>query len=183
LYLCWIKGAMNKIPFIIFTVMVVLFALIFYKGKDPAQLESVMIGRDVPVFNLKSPLENEQGFSSEDLKAQVSIVNVFASWCIGCLAEHKVLENISKEEAVSLYGLNYKDKPENVKKWLDKHGNIYKLIGSDRNGRVAIDWGVYGVPETFIVDENGVIRYKHVGPVTQDVYEETFKPLLKILKK
>ena len=174
---------MNKIPFIIFVVFVALFSVVFLKGKDPSIIESVMIGKAAPSFNLKPTLKGGKNFSNKDFKGKVSIVNVFASWCLACKVEHKTLANISKAEEVPLYGINYKDKPEDIKNWLKKHGNIYNLIGADSDGRVSIDWGVYGVPETFIVDKEGIIRYKHVGPVTDEVYEETFKPLLRILKK
>jgi len=174
---------MNKLPFIIFAIFVAIFALVFIEGKDTSIIESVMIGKPVPQFNLPSAIKGQKSFSSDRLKGKVSIVNVFASWCVACQLEHNMLKKITKEENINIYGIDYKDKPENLKKWLDKRGNFYKLIGDDSKGRVAIDWGVYGVPESFIIDKKGIIRYKHVGPLTGQVYKDVFKPLLAELKK
>ncbi len=167
---------MNKIPLVLFLLLVGCFAALLLQGKNPAELESVMIGRPAPAFDLK-------GFSSRNLQGTPSLVNVFASWCLPCQLEQGMLEKIGAAENIPIYGLNYKDTPQKLALWLKKFGDPYDAIGADADGRVAIDWGVTGVPETFIVDAAGVIRYKHVGMVTDDVYQKIFKPLLAELKQ
>lgn len=174
---------MNKIPLIIFLLLACFFAVLLLNGKDPAFVESVMIGRPAPVFHLSGGSKGDGGFSSGDLRGKPSIVNVFASWCLTCRIEQGILEEIGRAEDIPVYGLNYKDTPDKMAAWLKKYGDPYDAIGADRDGRVAIDWGVYGVPETFIVDAKGVIRYKHIGAVTDDDYQNIFKPLLAELKK
>lgn len=174
---------MNKIPLLLFVVLAGFFAVLLLQGKDPAEVKSVMVGRKVPVFKLSHSLKKGAFFSSEDLKGTPSIVNVFASWCVTCRLEQGILEGIAKDEDIPVYGLNYKDKRVDLLAWLKKYGNPYTAIGDDTDGRVAIDWGVYGVPETFIVDAEGVIRYRHVGVVTDEVYQDIFKPLLAEIKK
>ncbi len=148
--------------------------------RDPSTLPSALIDHPVPTFELpglEGPEGNEDGLSSDDLKGQVSLVNVFASWCIPCRVEHPVLMRLA-EEGIPIYGINYKDKPEQVQAWLAELGNPFKKIGADRNGRVGIDWGVYGVPETFVIDADGRIRYKFVGPIQARDLDETLRPIL-----
>jgi cytochrome c biogenesis protein CcmG/thiol:disulfide interchange protein DsbE len=116
------------------------------------------------------------------LKGEVSLVNVFASWCVACREEHPVLMNLRREGFVPIHGLNYKDRPEDAARWLDTLGDPYTRTGADLDGRVAIDWGVYGVPETFVVDRDGRIAYKHIGPVTPDVLEKKLRPLIASLR-
>jgi cytochrome c biogenesis protein CcmG/thiol:disulfide interchange protein DsbE len=124
----------------------------------------------------------EIGFSSGDLPGRVSLVNVFASWCAPCRAEHKVLNALAKSQRVPIYGINYKDRTEAARAWLAELGNPYTRIGAD-SGRVGIEWGVYGVPETFVVDRQGRIRYKHVGPLTQADLDRKILPLIAKLEK
>ena len=113
------------------------------------------------------------GFDSDDLKTgTITLVNAFASWCLPCLAEHPILTELAKRNGIRLYGINYKDKPEDAAAWLRTHGNPYARIGTDASGRVSIDWGVYGVPETHIVDGEGRIRYRHIGPIDAAAAEE-----------
>lgn len=173
---------MNKLPLILFLVLAGFFAVLLLRGKDPAEIESALIGKPVPVFDLPAAMNGQKGLSSRDLHGTPSVVNVFASWCVACQAEQKTLEVIAKQEKVPVYGLNYKDDPKKLALWLKKYGNPYTAIGADKDGLAAIDWGVYGVPETFIIDQNGIIRYKHVGAVTEDVYQKIFKPLLQELR-
>jgi cytochrome c biogenesis protein CcmG/thiol:disulfide interchange protein DsbE len=148
--------------------------------RDPSTLPSALINHPVPTFELPG-LEgaegNEDGLSSDDLKGQVSLVNVFASWCVPCRVEHPVLMRLA-EEGIPIYGINYKDKPDQVEGWLAELGNPFKKIGADRNGRVGIDWGVYGVPETFVIDADGRIRYKFVGPIQARDLDQTLRPIL-----
>lgn len=163
------------IPLIVFAVIAALFALQLYSG-DPSKLPSVLIDKKVPQFDLKplAGLERDgqavPGFSSADLASgQVTVVNVWASWCVPCRLEHPYITELARHGGARVYGLNYKDKTENALKFLSQLGNPFGAVGVDDTGRVAIDWGVYGVPETFIVDGSGTIRYKHVGPINPEV--------------
>ncbi len=174
---------MNKLPLIVFLMLAAVFAVLLLSGKDPAKVESVMIGKPVPAFQLQDPFKKGKSFSASDLQGRPAIVNVFASWCVSCQAEQKVLERMGATEKIKIYGLDYKDTPEKLSDWLQKHGNPYTAIGHDHDGRVSIDWGVYGVPETFIVDAKGIIRYKHIGVITEDDYQHIFKPLLAELRQ
>ena len=151
-------------------------------GIDPSVLPSPLIDQPAPRFALP-PLEGgEPGFSSADLAGHVSLVNTFASWCTPCRAEHPVLQALAATKRVAIYGINYKDKGDAALSWIAALGNPYTRIGAD-DGRVGIDWGVYGVPETFVVDRAGRIRYKHVGPLTQADLDRTILPLVATLEK
>jgi cytochrome c biogenesis protein CcmG/thiol:disulfide interchange protein DsbE len=166
---------------LLFALPVVAFALLawgFYVGLgiDSNVLPSALIDQPAPAFELPPLPGEERGFSSADLKGQVSLVNVFASWCAPCRLEHPVLNALAQSKRVPIYGIDYKDKPDMALAWIAELGNPYARIGAD-DGRVGIDWGVYGVPETFIVDRAGRIRYKHVGPLTQAVIDKTLLPL------
>ncbi len=174
---------MNKIPLILFAVLVVFFVVPMLKGKDPAILESVMLGKQVPEFSLPAVVKGKKGFSSKDLRATPAIVNVFSSWCMECRLEQGTLEAIGQIENIPIYGIDYKDTPEKLAPWLKEHGDPYTAIGTDTDGHVAIDWGVYGVPETFVIDAKGIIRYKYVGAVTDEVYRAIFRPLLAELRQ
>jgi cytochrome c biogenesis protein CcmG/thiol:disulfide interchange protein DsbE len=170
---------MNKIPLVAFFVLAALFGAVLLKGINPAEVPSVMVGKPVPSFIFLGG----EGFSGKDLRGNLSIVNIFASWCLACQLEQGILEEMSRAEKISVYGINYKDTPERREAWLKKYGDPYDFIGDDRDGRVAIDFGVTGVPETFIVDARGIIRYRHAGPVTDDIYHDVFRPLLAELRK
>jgi cytochrome c biogenesis protein CcmG/thiol:disulfide interchange protein DsbE len=121
--------------------------------------------------------------SNGDLQGEVSLVNVFASWCTACRDEHPLFMQLYQENIVPIHGLNYKDRPRDAAAWLDALGDPYTRTGADINGRVGIDWGVYGVPETFVIDRSGRIAYKHIGAVTEQVLKETLLPLIAELKK
>jgi cytochrome c biogenesis protein CcmG, thiol:disulfide interchange protein DsbE len=151
--------------------------------RDPSTLPSVLIDKPVPAFDLP-PLAGRDGpsFSSADLGGHVSLVNVFASWCVPCRVEHPLLLALA-DDGVPIYGINYKDPADKAKDWLAELGDPYRAIGADTQGRVAIDWGVYGVPETFVVDTQGRIRHRHIGPLQPRDVEETIKPLLAELAK
>ena len=150
---------------------------------DPREVPSVLIGKPVPQFALPPVQGRYLGLATKDLKGEVSLVNVFASWCVACREEHPLLMQISREGIVSVHGLNYKDAPTAAARWLDQMGDPYRRTGADLDGRVAIDWGVYGVPETFVVDANGTIAYKRIGPITPDVWYNTMLPLIRSLQK
>ncbi|MHB1201060.1 MAG: DsbE family thiol:disulfide interchange protein [Polaromonas sp.] len=150
---------------------------------DPRLVPSPLIGKPVPEFSLPPVKGRTLGLSSADLKGEVSLVNVFASWCVACRAEHPLFMELKKQGVVPIYGLNYKDQPEDAKKWLDELGDPYTRTGADINGRVSIDWGVYGVPETFVIDRQGRIAYKQIGQLTPEVLEKTILPLIMKLRQ
>ncbi len=151
----------------------------------PDIVPSALIDKPVPVFSLPGLDTGDgsggEGFSSADLKGQVSLVNVFASWCIPCKAEHPILMHLANTEGLAIFGLNYKDKPADARAWIKKLGNPYRRIGVDAKGRVAIDWGVYGVPETFVIGPEGRIRYKHVGALKIRDVDDVILPIIRKL--
>lgn len=157
-------------------------ALAWGLTRDPGELPSVLIGKPVPEFALPPVQGRTLGLSSIDLQGEVSLVNVFASWCTACREEHPLFMRLSTSGVVPIHGLNYRDRPEDAAGWLDELGDPYTRTGADRNGRVGIDWGVYGVPETFVVGPDGRIAYKHVGPVTEQALKETILPLVARLR-
>jgi cytochrome c biogenesis protein CcmG/thiol:disulfide interchange protein DsbE len=150
---------------------------------NPREIPSPLIGKPVPDFKLPPVQGRTLGLSTEDLKGEVSLVNVFASWCVACREEHPLLMQLSRQGVVPIHGLNYKDAPKDAADWLDTLGDPYTRTGADINGRVGIDWGVYGVPETFVIDRNGRIVYKHIGPISPRDWEEKMAPLVEQLRK
>jgi len=150
---------------------------------DPRKVPSPLIGKPVPEFSLPPVKGRTVGLASANLKGEVSLVNVFASWCVACREEHPVFMDLRKRGVVPIHGLNYKDKPDDAARWLDELGDPYTRTGADIDGRVAIDWGVYGVPETFLVDRDGRIAYKHIGPVTPRIMSEKLMPLIEQLRR
>ncbi|WP_119421835.1 DsbE family thiol:disulfide interchange protein [Desertibaculum subflavum] len=163
----------------------VLLGLVLAWGltRDPREIPSALIGRAVPAFDLPPVQGRTLGLASTDLVGEVSLVNVFASWCVACQAEHPLLMALTGERRVPIHGLNYKDAPADAAAWLDKLGDPYVRTGADRSGRVAIDWGVYGVPETYVVSADGHIAYKHIGPLTRRDLDETILPLVERLRR
>jgi len=145
---------------------------------NPREVPSPLIGKPVPEFALPPVKGRTLGLSSADLKGEVSLVNVFASWCVACKEEHPVFMQMQREGLLPIHGLNYKDRPEDAARWLDTLGDPYTRTGADLDGRVAIDWGVYGVPETFVIDRYGRIAYKHIGPVTPEILDGKLRPLI-----
>ncbi|MEO3432498.1 DsbE family thiol:disulfide interchange protein [Inquilinus sp. CAU 1745] len=172
------KRILFILPLLLFAGLAVAVAVPLLRGEDPSVLPSTLIDQPVPDFALPPLPGMESGLSADDLGGKPMLVNFFASWCVPCLAEHPLLTRLTEEEGVTIHGVNYNDDPADALAWLDRHGNPYDLIGADREGRVAIDWGVYGVPETFVVDTQGRIRYRHAGPITPDVLERELMPLL-----
>ena len=162
------------LPIVIFTGLV----LVFLKGLsgDPSNLPSALIGKPAPEFALPAiEGSNIPGFTSADLKSgTVSIVNIWASWCGPCRLEHPVLLELSKRADIRLYGINNKDNAENARRFLGTLGQPYAAIGADSDGRTTIDWGSYGVPETFIVDGKGIIRFKWIGPISPEIMTKVF---------
>ncbi len=153
--------------------------------RDPSTIPSALIDQPVPAFTLP-PLDKTgvPGFDDAALRrGRVALVNVFASWCVPCRAEHPLLMRLAREGRVPVYGINYKDWAPEAAKWLAELGNPYAAIGYDDTGRIGIEWGVYGVPETFIIDRRGRIRHRHVGPLTPETMERTIRPLIAALDK
>ena len=151
-------------------------------GRDPGYIPSMLIDRPAPVFTLPPIAGRERGFSTDDLKGSVSLVNIFGSWCATCEIEHPVLMEIAQEGLVPIYGLDWKDKPGAGAAWLAERGDPYAAVGDDAEGRVAIDFGVTGAPETFIVDAEGRVRHKHVGAITRDDWRRILRPMIEDLK-
>ncbi|KZD03059.1 DsbE family thiol:disulfide interchange protein [Oceanibaculum pacificum] len=161
-----------------------LLAAAFYWGlwNNDDRLPSTLIGKPVPEFALP-PIEGRQdGLSSADLQGQVSLVNVWASWCVPCRTENPLLVELAKAGTVPIYGINYKDDPEEALAFLEELGDPFTRIGADRSGRAAIDWGVYGLPETFVIDAEGRIAYKHVGPFDRRALEDDIVPVVRRLQ-
>lgn len=149
---------------------------------DSRTVQSVLIDKPLPAFDLPKFGAAGETFSNADLKGRVSLVNIFASWCITCRVEHPVLVKLTREKRVAIYGLAWKDKPEELKAWLEELGNPYLAIADDATGRTAIDLGITGAPETYVVDKKGRIRFKHVGPIDEVAWRETIEPLVKHLE-
>lgn len=171
-----------------YLVPVILFAVIaVFLGRglflDPSKVPTALADKLVPAFDLPAVDENTESLSSEDLKGRISVLNIFASWCIPCRVEHPLLLELAAENSAAVHGINYKDRPEDARNWLNSLGDPYDRIGADRDGRAGIDLGVYGVPETFVIDEDGVIRYKHVGPITEKDMNKIIRPLIQKLSE
>lgn len=164
------------IPLLLFVVLAVFLAVGL--NLNPHDIPSPFIGKPAPVFSAPKLTAPSETLSNNDLKGKVWLFNVWASWCVSCREEHPILNELAKQHAVEIIGLNYKDEPDAAKNWLDTLGNPYNVSIMDQDGRIGIDWGVYGVPETFVVDKKGIIRHKYTGPVTMDVWQQTLLPLI-----
>ncbi len=162
------------IPLIIFLII----TGFLWKGlqHDPHQLPSALINKPVAVFSYPSLLDAKKTLTQKQFLGHVSLLNVWATWCVSCHAEHLVLMDIARSKKVLIYGLNYKDDSNSARRWLKKYGNPYEAVISDEKGTLAIDFGVYGTPETFLIDGEGIIRYKYIGPVSLEVWQEKIAP-------
>ena len=175
------KSLRLLIPLAVFGIIAVF--LFVGLSRDPREIPSPLVDKPAPAFTLMQLHAPDQKLSTADMKGQVWLLNVWASWCVSCRVEHPLLVQLAQSNVVPVIGLNYKDKVPEGLAWLKQHGDPYKLSVVDADGRVGIDWGVYGVPETFVVDKNGVIRYKHIGPVTAEALQKTILPLVRELQK
>ncbi|MEI7531778.1 MAG: DsbE family thiol:disulfide interchange protein [Betaproteobacteria bacterium] len=169
------------IPLIIFLVLLIFLGIGL--RLNPRDIPSPLIGKEVPQFTNPILSHSSQQFSPDSLKGKIWILNVWASWCTSCREEHPLLISFSKEKLVPIIGLNYKDKDDAAKDWLKSIGDPYDLSVIDANGKVGIDFGVYGVPETFVIDAKGRIIYKHTGPLTEDALSKHIRPLLNPARK
>ena len=169
------------LPLGLFLGLVVIF--IYGLQHDPRHVPSPLIDKPAPAFTLPTLHEPETNISIEDLKGKVTLINVWASWCAACRTEHPILVDAAKKDSsLNLYGLNYKDKRPDALQWLNNLGNPYKESAFDEAGSIGIDYGVYGVPETFVIDKSGIIRYKHIGPVDKQQLDTLILPLVKELE-
>ncbi len=169
------------IPIVVFAVLVVFLGIGL--KLDPRKVPSPFIGKPAPEFSLPSLHNVHANLSTQDFTGSVWVLNVWASWCVACRAEHEVLQDLASEDLAPVIGLNYKDHPNDAKRWLRQLGDPYQASAVDADGKAGIDWGVYGVPETFVIDQQGIVRYKHIGPITTEDLHETIIPLVKTLKE
>jgi len=175
---------MNRKLLIPLAVFVVLAGFLFAGlWRDPREVPSPLIDKPAPAFSLAQLHAPEQTLGKEDMKGKVWLFNVWASWCVSCREEHPLLVALAKEKVVPIIGLDYKDAPADGKRWLADNGDPYDLSVVDRDGRVGIDYGVYGVPETFLIDKAGTIRYKQIGPITKESLEKKILPMIRELEK
>ena len=171
----------SLLPLFAFMILVVFLAIGL--TKDPRKLPSPFIGKAAPAFALPQLHDLSKSFSPKDMLGEVWVLNVWASWCVSCRAEHHVLNAMVKNNKVNLIGLNYKDTVADARQWLGRYGNPYKVSISDIEGLAGIEWGVYGVPETFVIDKKGIVRLKHTGPVTNNDIVKGIIPLIKVLEQ
>lgn len=169
------------IPLVLFLGLVVFLAIGL--GRDPHEVPSPLINKPAPVFQLAQLKDPTKTFSAQEMRGKVWMLNVWASWCVSCREEHPLLLEYARSGAIPIYGFNYKDKREDALAWLGELGDPYVLSVSDLDGRVGIDYGVYGAPETYLIDREGVIRFKQIGAVTPDIWQNKILPLAKELNK
>ncbi|HEX3630928.1 MAG TPA: DsbE family thiol:disulfide interchange protein [Casimicrobiaceae bacterium] len=170
-----------SIPLAVFVVLVAfLWAGL---GRDPREVPSPLIGKPAPAFQLVQLHDTGKTLATGDLKGKVWLLNVWASWCVSCRVEHPLLLQLAKASVVPVYGLDYKDKADDALAWLAQHGNPYTASIVDSDGKVGIDYGVYGVPETFLIDKAGVVRYKQIGPLTVEALQQKILPLVRQLQQ
>jgi cytochrome c biogenesis protein CcmG, thiol:disulfide interchange protein DsbE len=168
------------LPAALFVVLAGYFALALTSGRDPSLLPSALIDKPAPDFVLAG-FDGTEGLSRDSLKGKVAVVNFFASWCVPCRAEEPLLMRLANQEHVPLYGIAYKDKPAATKQYLDQLGDPYRRVGLDESGTTAINFGVYGVPETYLIDKQGHIRFRYVGPLTAEALERELLPRIRKL--
>ncbi len=178
----WFVAAL---PLLIFLALAAIFLKQLLEGGDTREIPSVLIGKPAPEISLPelAGLKNSDGqpipgISTESLAGKVSVVNIWASWCAPCRAEHPFIMELARDDRIQVVGLNYKDQNANALRFLAQLGNPFSVVGVDQRGSAAIDWGVYGIPETFIVDAEGIIRFKQIGPLSAKSYQEKFLPAL-----
>ncbi|MDX2412491.1 MAG: DsbE family thiol:disulfide interchange protein [Woeseiaceae bacterium] len=164
------------IPLVIFALLIAVFVVGL--GRDPSQLPSPLLEKPAPQFDLPSLLDPEQRVTTQDFKGGVALVNVWATWCAGCRQEHNFLLQLAEADVLPIYGLNWRDTGPEARRWIQQLGDPYVATAYDQDGRVGIDWGVYGAPETFLIAADGTILYKQLGPLSWVLWEENFVPLL-----
>lgn len=164
------------VPIFLFAGLVLLFT--YGLSRNPAALPSPYVGKPAPGFTLPDLLDPARRVTSADYAGRYALVNVWATWCVGCREEHGFLLALAEREDIPIYGLNWRDDGDAARLWLDELGNPYTAVGYDADGRVGIDWGVYGAPETFLIGPDGTVLHKHIAPLTQAVWDSEFVPLI-----
>ena len=175
----------RNIRFILPLIIFIVVAGFLYKGLslNPREVPSPFINKPAPDFSLQKLANMSEQFSNKDMLGKVWLLNVWASWCVACRQEHPLLVQMARRGDVPIYGLNYKDAPTQARQWLKQHGDPYVLSAVDYQGNVGIDYGVYGVPETFVIDKRGIIRHKVIGPISFNILNECVMPLVKVLEQ
>jgi cytochrome c biogenesis protein CcmG/thiol:disulfide interchange protein DsbE len=166
------KNKLLILPSIFFAIILSIFFYLLITERNPSEIPSNLLNKNVPFFEAESLFKNEKFISSQELKNEIILVNFFATWCKPCRDEHVYIKRFSNKKGIKVIGINYKDNSKKTIEWLKNLGNPYTDVLIDKNGRVAIDWGVYGIPETFIVNPSGIIKYRHVGPITNKIYKK-----------
>ena len=158
------------LPSVVFFLILSIFFYLLIIDRNPSEIPSNLLNKNVPIFEAESLFKDKKFISSNEFKDEIVLVNFFATWCKPCRDEHVYIKRFTNEREIKVIGINYKDNTEKTIKWLKDLGNPYKDILIDKNGKIAIDWGVYGIPETFIINSNGIIKYRHIGPITNKIY-------------
>ena len=166
------KKKLLIIPSILFLSILLTFFYLLIIERDPSAIPSNLLDKNIPKFEAESLLRKEKFISSKEFGNEIILVNFFATWCLPCRDEHIYIKRFSNEKGIRVIGINYKDNSKKTIQWLKNLGNPYSNVPIDKNGRIAIDWGVYGIPETFIVSSKGIIKYRHIGPVTEKIYKK-----------
>ena len=166
------KKKLLIIPSILFLSILLTFFYLLIIERDPSAIPSNLLDKNIPKFETESLLRKERFISSKEFGNEIILVNFFATWCLPCRDEHIYIKRFSNEKGIRVIGINYKDNSKKTIQWLKNLGNPYSNVPIDKNGRIAIDWGVYGIPETFVVSSKGIIKYRHVGPVTEKIYKK-----------
>ena len=166
------KNKLLILPSIFFAIILSIFFYLLITERNPSEIPSNLLNKNVPFFEAESLFKNEKFISSQELKNEIILVNFFSTWCKPCRDEHVYIKRFSNKKGIKVIGINYKDNSKKTIEWLKNLGNPYSDVLIDKNGRVAIDWGVYGIPETFIVNPSGIIKYRHVGPITNKIYKK-----------
>jgi len=165
-------------PLIVFFCIVLVFLYFLIIQRDPAEIPSVLINKKAPAFQAESLLKDEIFIFQEKSGQEITVVNFFATWCVPCKLEHPFINKLSKDKGIKIIGINYKDDRKKAIKWLEKLGNPYHSIAIDKNGNIGINWGVRGIPETFIVNSHNIVSYRQTGPITNEIYEEFYQKVL-----
>ena len=172
---------MNKkiflVPAVLFFLLIGVFFYLLLIDRDPSELPSMLINKEAPRFKAKSLFDEKIIISNTEFGEEIVLINFFATWCSPCREEHQFIKKLSNEPGIKLIGINYKDKNKIAKKWLNEMGNPYSKVGVDKNGSIAIDWGLYGIPETYVVDKNGIVQYKYIGPITKKTYKKFYSQI------
>ena len=166
------KKQLLILPAIFFLLILLIFFYLLIIDRNPSELPSTLLDKSVPKFETVSLLKKKKFVSSDIFGKEIKLVNFFATWCKPCRDEHSYIKRFSNQEGIEVIGINYKDSTPKAIEWLKELGNPYSNVAVDNNGRIAIDWGVYGIPETFIVNSKGIIKYRHVGPITEKIYKK-----------